>query len=139
MAPLLDSALPRPMLTRSEPQPFVTDLGSACDFFTRILGFTIGFAYGDPPYYAQVIRDGARINLRHVDSQVIDPARRERESLLSASITLETADELKSLFEEFRAAGVDFAQPLHREPWGASTFTVRDPDGNLLLFASPSA
>src|SRR5581483_8740447 len=76
MAPLLDSALPRPMLTRSEPQLFVTDLESACDFFTRILGFTIGFPSGAPPYYAQVIRDGARINLHHVDSRVIDPARR---------------------------------------------------------------
>jgi len=31
---------------------------------------------------------------------------------------------------------VDFAQTLRNEPWGARTFIVRDPDGNLILFAS---
>jgi NAD(P)-dependent dehydrogenase (short-subunit alcohol dehydrogenase family) len=34
-----------------------------------------------------------------------------------------------------QAAGVEFVQPLRSEPWGARTFVVRDPDGNLLLFA----
>jgi hypothetical protein len=29
-------------------------------------------------------------------------------------------------------------RPLKREPWGAHTFIVRDPDGNLLLFAGPA-
>jgi hypothetical protein len=33
---------------------------------------------------------------------------------------------------------VTFAQPLQREPWGAKTFIVKDPDGNLLLFAGPA-
>jgi hypothetical protein len=26
-------------------------------------------------------------------------------------------------------------QTLRKEPWGAETFIVKDPDGNLLLFA----
>jgi hypothetical protein len=34
--------------------------------------------------------------------------------------------------------GVTFAQTLRREPWGAKTFIVKDPDGNLLLFAGPA-
>jgi hypothetical protein len=28
---------------------------------------------------------------------------------------------------------------MKQEPWGARTFIVRDPDGNLLLFAGPAA
>ena len=36
------------------------------------------------------------------------------------------------------AAGVAFAQPLKHEPWGARDFIVRDPDGNLVLFAGPA-
>ncbi|HEY4985896.1 MAG TPA: VOC family protein, partial [Bradyrhizobium sp.] len=40
-----------------------------------------------------------------------------------------------ALFLEFQAAGAEFFQPLKREPWGARDFIVRDPDGNLLLFA----
>ena len=46
--------------------------------------------------------------------------------------------EIKQLYLEFQAAGVTFAQTLKREPWGARDFIVRDPDGNLLLFAGPA-
>ena len=29
-------------------------------------------------------------------------------------------------------------QPLKQETWGATTFVVKDPDGNLILFAGPA-
>jgi catechol 2,3-dioxygenase-like lactoylglutathione lyase family enzyme len=92
----------------------------------------VAFTYGEPPFYAQVFRDGARLNLRHVDRPGFDVALRDREQLLSATITLADAE---PLFLEYQAAGVDFAQPLRTEPWRARTFIVRDPDGNLILFA----
>ena len=69
---------------------------------------------------------------------VIDPQLRERESLLSADLGLDTAAEIEQLFREFQAAGVTFYQILRKEPWGAQTFIVSDPDGNLLLFAGPA-
>ena len=97
-----------------------------------MLGFSIAFTYGEPPFYGQVFRDGARLNLRQVDGPMLDPTRRHAEQLLAASITLEDA---KPLFLEYENAGVEFVQPLRSEPWGARTFIVRDPDGNLLLFA----
>jgi uncharacterized glyoxalase superfamily protein PhnB len=84
------------------------------------------------------MRDGARINLRCVDRPVIDPDLRDREQLLSAALTVATADEIKQLFLEFQAAGVTFFQTLKREPWGAKNFIIKDPDGNLLLFAGPA-
>jgi uncharacterized glyoxalase superfamily protein PhnB len=84
------------------------------------------------------MRDGARINLRCVDRPVIDPDLRDREQLLSAALTVATADEIKQLFLEFQAAGVTFLQTLKREPWGAKNFIIKDPDGNLLLFAGPA-
>ncbi|HEX4553406.1 MAG TPA: VOC family protein [Xanthobacteraceae bacterium] len=108
----------RPVLTSAEPQLFVADIMASCDFFAQKLGFAIVFVYGEPPFYAQVRRDGARLNLRCVDAPLIDGARRERESLLSASITLATADEIKQLFLELQAAGVAFHQTLKAEPWG---------------------
>jgi len=39
---------------------------------------------------------------------------------------------------QFQAPGVAFFQTLRREPWSAKTFIVKDPDGNLLLFAGPA-
>jgi len=119
-------------LAAAEPQLYVRDLVASTEFYSRMLGFSVAFAYGEPPFYGQVVRDGARLNLRQVDGQVIDPVRRDAEQLLAASITLEDA---KPLFLEYQKAGVEFAQPLRTEPWGARTFIVRDPDGNLLLFA----
>ena len=127
------------VLAGAEPQLFVTDIKSSCDFFTGNLGFTVAFTYGAPPFYAQVMRDEARLNLRHVDRPVIDGTVRDREELLSASLTVATTEEIEALFAEFQAAGVTLFQTLKREPWGAKDFIVRDPDGNLLLFAGPAA
>jgi catechol 2,3-dioxygenase-like lactoylglutathione lyase family enzyme len=119
-------------LVAAEPQLYVRDIVVACEFYSTKLGFGIAFTYGEPPFYAQVFRDGARLNLRQLDKPVVDPARRDAEQLLAASVTLEDA---KSLSIEYEQADVDFVQPLRSEPWGAQTFIVRDPDGNLLLFA----
>ena len=121
-----------PTLVAAEPQLYVRDIVASCEFYSRMLGFSVAFTYGEPPFYGQVFRDGARLNLRQVDDPVVDPIRRDTEQLLAASITLEDA---KPLFLEYQKAGVEFVQPLRTEPWGARTFIVRDPDGNLLLFA----
>jgi catechol 2,3-dioxygenase-like lactoylglutathione lyase family enzyme len=116
---------------------FVTDMPRALDFYTQSLGFTVGFVYGDPPFYAQVVRDGAMLNLRHVDRPAID--RTAGPDLLSAAVTTSHA---RQLFDEYQARGVAFRQTLTREPWhdkGQGSFMVEDPDGNLLAFAGRTA
>ncbi len=122
----------------AEPQLLVTDINRSCEFFCEKLGFSQVFSYGKPPYYAQVRRDAARLNLRCVEGPVIESTTRDREELLSASMTVVTAGEIKLLFLEFQSAGVIFRQKLKKQPWGARNFVVRDPDGNLLLFAGPA-
>jgi uncharacterized glyoxalase superfamily protein PhnB len=122
----------------AEPQLFVTDIERSCEFYCEKLGFTLVFSYGKPPYYAQVSRDAARLNLRCVERAVIESTVRDREELLSVSMTVATADEIKLLFLEFQSAGAVFRQTLKKQPWGARNFVVKDPDGNLLLFAGPA-
>jgi len=126
------------VIRAAEPQLFVADIKASCDFLVAKLGFAVVFTYGEPPFYAQVKRDGARLNLRCVEQPVIDANLRDREELLSASLTVATAEQIKALFLEFQAAGVTFFQTLKRQPWGARNFIVRDVDGNLLLFAGPA-
>lgn len=121
----------------AEPQLFVANIKRSCEFFCKKLGFSLVFSYGDPPYYAQVGRDTARLNLRCVERPAIESTSRVRENLLSVSMTVATADEIKLLFLEFQSAGVTFHQRLKKQPWGAKNFVVTDPDGNLLLFAGP--
>jgi uncharacterized glyoxalase superfamily protein PhnB len=122
----------------AEPQLFVTNIKRSCEFFRERLGFTLVFSYGEPPYYAQVGRDAARLNLRCVERTVIESTVRDQEELLAVSMTVATADEIKLLFLEFQSAGVAFHQTLKKQPWGAKNFVVKDPDGNLLLFAGPA-
>ncbi|MCV9966476.1 VOC family protein [Pararhizobium sp. BT-229] len=124
----------KPVLAAVEPQLFVSDINAACDFYADKLGFQTVFLYGGPPFYAQVQRDTVRLNLRHTDSPAFDDRfRQSQPDALSATVTLEDA---APLFEEFQASGATFHQLLRQEPWGAKTFIVRDPDGNLLAFAS---
>jgi uncharacterized glyoxalase superfamily protein PhnB len=125
-------------LSAAEPQLFVTDIKAACTFYVEKLGFEVAFTWGDPPFYGQVKRDAARLNLRLVCEPVFVGDIREREELLTASLTLDSAAELKQLFLNYQSAGVGFFRPLRQEPWGARNFIVRDPDGNLLLFAGPA-
>jgi len=125
-------------IVAAEPQLFVTNIKRSCEFFCEKLGFSLVFSYGKPPYYAQIGRDGARLNLRCVELQLIEAMVRNREELLSVSMTVATANEIKLLYLEFQSAGVAFHQTLKKQPWGAKNFVVKDPDGNLLLFAGPA-
>lgn len=125
-------------ILHAEPQLFVADIENSLAFFIEKLGFEKVFAYGTPPFYAQVRRDAVSLNLRLVCEPVFVGDIREREHLLSASFTMASSATLKDLFLVYQEAGVAFHQTLKSEPWGARTFIVRDPDGNLLLFAAPS-
>ena len=131
----VSTAIATPTLNAAEPNLFVADFEAACAFYTDKLGFEIVFTYGEPPFYGQIRRGQALLNLRLIRRPVFVDDIREREELLAASMTVGSAAEIRTLFAEFQAVGVDFFRPLKQEPWGARTFIVRDPDGNLLLFA----
>jgi catechol 2,3-dioxygenase-like lactoylglutathione lyase family enzyme len=121
-----------PHLVAAYPQALVADVTRAADFYRDKLGFRVVYLFGEPPFYALVERGGARINLRHVDV----PARYRPEGdpeVLAANIPVQG---IEALHRELHARGVDFAQTLKEQPWGARDFLVRDPDGNLLCFAS---
>jgi hypothetical protein len=86
---------------------------------TLKLGFKIAFSYGEPPFYAQLFRDGGRLNLRKVGGAVFERDFRARErDALSATFIL---DDPKPLFLEYQSVGVAFHQALSTEPWRART------------------
>lgn len=122
-----------PVLLWAEPQLFARNLKASIDFYTARLGFEVAFSYGEPAFYAQVARDGVRLNLRYLDVPALSAELREHErDLLAATITV---SDVKALFLEYQGRGVEFHQRLKEEPWSARTFIVADPDGNLVMFA----
>ncbi len=76
--------------------------------------------------------------MRLVSEPVYTNDVRKSEGLLSASITVASAGEIKQLFLDYQAAEVPFHETLKKEPWGSRTFVVSDRDDNLLLFAGPA-
>jgi hypothetical protein len=83
-----------PELTEVEAQLFVADIKASCAFYTGKLGFTVVFTCGEPPFYGQVKRGNARLNLRMVCEPAFVGDVREREQLLSASMTVDGAAEM---------------------------------------------
>lgn len=136
--PAQDAASPKsdsvaqPEFLGVHPQIFVTDMERAILFYRDRLGFSVGYLYGEPPYYGLISRDAARLNLRHVDRLPMDTVVREREDLLSATIVVRN---VKALYLSFKDGGVAFHQAYREQPWGAVDFIVSDPDGNLIHFA----
>jgi catechol 2,3-dioxygenase-like lactoylglutathione lyase family enzyme len=126
-----------PGFVAAEPCLFVTDFDRARDFYVGKLGFFLETEYGEPPFYGLVTRGAARLALRHVDEPVFKDGVREKEQLLSASLTLASGPDIVVLHAAWSSAGAEIVKPLTTEPWGARTFILRDPDGNLLLVAAP--
>jgi catechol 2,3-dioxygenase-like lactoylglutathione lyase family enzyme len=126
------AALSAPELKSAKPVIFVRNVQTSAVYFRDKLGFAIDFLHGHPPFYGSVSRGGACLHLRFVHEPVFKEGVREEEGLLSAFLDV---DNIKGLFAEFKVAGVDFVQPLKKEPWGASAFIVLDPDGNWICFA----
>ena len=126
------SALRSARLARAIPVVFVRDVPAAAAFYRDVLGFSIDFLHGEPPFYGSVSRDGASLHLKFVHEPVIAPGQDDRESFIMVFVEV---DDVGALFAEYAAAGVSFAQPLQQEPWGGRDFIARDPDGNLLCFA----
>jgi len=132
-APVKGTAAPR--LRWANPHIVVKDINRACEWYGRVLGFKESWTYGEPPYFGQVARDGFKLALRCADKPMIDKERAAKEDFLAADFGV---DDVKALYLEYQAAGVDFHQTLRTEPWGQRSFVVNDPDGNLICFAGPS-
>jgi catechol 2,3-dioxygenase-like lactoylglutathione lyase family enzyme len=124
-----------PTLVGVVPILFVRDVTAAAAFYDGKLGFHVDFLHGKPPFYGSVSRDGACLHLRFVhQTNFAELAAREGSLILAA---IEVAN-VKALFQEYEARGVDFAQRLVRQPWGGLDFHVRDPDGNVISFVQYS-
>ena len=136
------------VITAAEPQLFVADIKTSCDFFTGKLGFTVVFTYGEPPFYAQVARDAARINLRCVAKPPIDPELRDREDSRRFPHGRDGGRDQKTLprvsvggrhrLPDAEAGALGCAQ-FHRERSGRQSAAIRRPRGVTTTALATSA
>lgn len=124
-------AAARAVVGDATPVLFVADVLASSAFYRERLGFEIDFLHGNPPFYGSVSRNAATVHLKFVHEPVYTPGAPEREGLIMAFIAVEN---VKSLYAEYTAAGVDLAQKLTKQAWGGTDFIVRDPDANGICF-----
>lgn len=120
-------------LTSVVPIFFVRNVERSAEWFKNMLGFSIDFLHGNPPFYGAVSRDGVCVHLRFVHEPYFTQVAAHEESLILASIEV---TDVRGLFEELKARGVECPQTLVKQPWGGTDFHVRDPDGNVFSFVT---
>jgi uncharacterized glyoxalase superfamily protein PhnB len=120
------------MIKSAIPVIAITDSPRAEDYYRKILGFEKLFAYRpDPsriePCYMGVARDGVTLHLQSF--------KRERAGMTDAFLYVADVDQL---FAELSARGATCQLPPTDQTWGTREIGIRDPDGNVLVFATQS-
>ena len=121
------------MIHSAIPVLSVVDSSRAEDYYCRVLGFEKLFAYRpDPnrqdPSYLGVSRDGVVLHLHSFKP--------ERAGMTDAFLYVGDVD---GLYAEFMARGATGHMPPTDQTWGNREMGIRDPDGNVLVFAQVPA
>ncbi|WP_160710795.1 VOC family protein [Chitinophaga solisilvae] len=101
----------------------VSDINTAVDFYTRQLGFTLRFTWGDPLHYAGVNLGDTTLHLAK-DSPFIS-------GTSEVNFIIDNADDLYAFH---LASGVEIVTPPADAPYGIRDYKIRDPFGNFLGF-----
>jgi uncharacterized glyoxalase superfamily protein PhnB len=121
------------MITSAIPVLAVSDSTRAERYYCDVLGFEKMFAYppnaSQPdPRYLGVARDGVWLHL-----QSYKP---ERAGMTDAFLWV---DDVDKLHDEVASRGAVVQLPPSDQTWGTRETGIRDPDGNVLVFASRPA
>jgi catechol 2,3-dioxygenase-like lactoylglutathione lyase family enzyme len=101
----------------------VTDIERALRFYRDALGFVVAFTNGDPVSFAVINQGDAQLHLS------VQP---EKAGEIHAHLMV---DDLDSIHEALRQAGIPIHQPPTVQPWGLRDLVVADPDGNSFEIA----
>jgi catechol 2,3-dioxygenase-like lactoylglutathione lyase family enzyme len=118
----------------------VKDVRRSMEFYTRVLGFSVGEPWGEPPYFAMAERDGLTIMLHQVQPPLrVRPNGGTRGS--GAGQTADTWDvylwcrDAERLFADFVKRGAEVVyEPVVQPDYTMKEFAIRDVDGYVLAF-----
>jgi catechol 2,3-dioxygenase-like lactoylglutathione lyase family enzyme len=115
-------AAPHVDCEQHHPSLMVSDVAAAVEFYTKKLGFRLGFTSGEPPSFAGVQLDRVQIFLE-----------RGAPSPQGCAVYFVVGD-ADELHEFHRASGVDILEAPGDRPYSLRDYTVRDPYGYRLTF-----
>jgi uncharacterized glyoxalase superfamily protein PhnB len=103
----------------------VKDVLISVAHYRDVLGFTVGFTYGEPTFYAGVERDDVTIHLQAVHAT----KRQVGQGAVNIFVT-----EVDALYDELKARGARVLNAPKDYPYGMRDFDLDDLDGNRLTF-----
>jgi uncharacterized glyoxalase superfamily protein PhnB len=106
----------------------VTDLSGALDYYQNVLGFRVGWSWGEPPRLASVCRDRVEVNLSQ--SPAAQPT--------ASRVYFQMAG-VDAYYNQLTVAGASVTVALAERPYGMRDFTIVDPSGNELSFGEATA
>ena len=117
-----------PVLRTVSPILPVADVAASIRFYREVLGFRIGWTWGDPPTVASVCRDQVELMLERTG---------EGRPASTAKVYLTTSG-VQPFHDAAVAAGARVLVPLSVRDYGMRDFRLVDPDGNELSFGEPT-
>lgn len=110
----------------------VRDVPASVAYWTDKLGFEATGTWGEPPEFAILQCDGARVMLGQAktDSSIV-PFWKARPALWNAYFWV---DDAKAAFDAMKTRGATIDCELCRQPYGVLEFGVRDPDDQDIGF-----
>ena len=113
----------------------VSDLKAARDWYEQTLGFETVYLHTDPEddptgNYAILKRDTAELHL------ILDePPREHPWTTAGTGYVFLVVAGVESIHDKVVSNGVSLTRGLQEESWGARSFQLTDPSGNLILVA----
>ncbi|HXX40484.1 MAG TPA: VOC family protein [bacterium] len=104
----------------------VDDLTRAVEYYRDVLGFQLGWTWGDPPYIASVCRDGVELML----------GQRGKAGPRGVSHVYFQTSGVDVYYERLTKAGAAVTETLENRSYGMRDFGIADPSGNRLDFGS---
>jgi catechol 2,3-dioxygenase-like lactoylglutathione lyase family enzyme len=116
-----------PQLRSASPILQVSDLEAAIGYYQSVLGFQLGWKWGDPATLASVCRDQVEFML---EQRATGADRR----IAKAYVQVTGLDKYHA---GIAAVGAVIPVPLARRAYGMKDCRVVDPDGNEISFGEP--
>lgn len=117
---------PAPAHFAAEPILAVPDVSAALRWWVDVVGFRVGFVYGDPPTHAGVLADPGWTGRGRVQLSQRPPAE------CGAAMVYVTVAVVDASAARAVAAGASVITPLGDRPWGGREIELADPAGNRI-------
>ena len=110
----------------------VQDLIVSCAFYRDKLGFNVEFMYGEPAFFAGVVRSGIEIYLEYCAER--EPSRTFRAADGRYDVYIFT-DDVEALHQEYIEKKVAILRSLKTQAYGNREFAIQDNSGYVIVFA----